>query len=114
MLIKIFGLKKPKGVRWIFKCISYLMVPIAVLFKSADAIPVYRDLRITQTFKKSIEALNEGCNIVIFPEKPPCWLSSGTADCRPDRPKRGSRPDHAYHPADTLSRRADRRSSAGR
>lgn len=66
---KDFWSQKPKGVRWIFKCLSYLLIPIAVVFKSADAIPVYRDLRITNTFKKSIEALDEGCKIVIFPEK---------------------------------------------
>lgn len=66
---KDFWSNKPKGIRWFFKGLSYLIAPVGFLFKSADAIPVYRDLRITQTFKKSIEALNEGCNIVIFPEK---------------------------------------------
>ena len=66
---KDFWSNKPKSVRWIFKGLSYLIAPVGFVFKSADAIPVYRDLRITQTFKKSIEALNEGCNIVIFPEK---------------------------------------------
>ena len=48
-----------------------LLTPlITTIFNSADALPVYRDMRIVKTYKLSTEALDNGANIVILPECP--------------------------------------------
>lgn len=59
---------KPKCVKWIYKIASYLLVPIAFLFKSSDTLAVYRDERILSTFKNTVKKLEQGDNIIIFPE----------------------------------------------
>lgn len=60
---------KPKRSRWLFKIASYLIAPLSVcIFTNADTIAVYRDSRGPSTFKKTIRALCDGANIVIFPE----------------------------------------------
>lgn len=48
-----------------------LLAPlVAYVFKNADAIPVYRDMRVVKTYKASVEELNEGKSVLIFPECP--------------------------------------------
>jgi len=60
---------KPKWTHWFYKMLAYLIAPLAVfIFSNADTIGVYKDQRIMSTFKKSIKGLNEGANIIIFPE----------------------------------------------
>lgn len=60
---------KPKSVRWIYKIVSYLIAPLAVLlFNNARTIAVYRDSRIVSTFKNTVKHLQQGNNVVIFPE----------------------------------------------
>ena len=60
---------KPKAIRWFFRLISYLITPVAVLiFNSAHTIPVYHDTRLITTFRESIQKLQEGYSVVIFPE----------------------------------------------
>lgn len=60
---------KPKGIRWFYKILSYLIAPLSVaLFNQAHTIGVYHDARIAGTFKKTITALEDGDNVVIFPE----------------------------------------------
>ena len=60
---------KPKGTKWFFKLMSYICAPICVyVFKSAGTIPVYRDTRGISTFKQTIEELNNGNHIFIYPE----------------------------------------------
>ncbi len=60
---------KPKRSRWLFKIASYLIAPLSVcIFNNADTLPVYRDARGLATFKKTISALQDGADIVIFPE----------------------------------------------
>ena len=60
---------KPKGVRWSYKILSYLITPIAVcVFNNAHTIPVYHDSRLITTFRRSMEELEKGGRIVIFPE----------------------------------------------
>ena len=60
---------KPKAVRWFFKLLSYAITPIAVcLFNNAHTVPVRHDARLITTFRQSMERLDEGCSIVIFPE----------------------------------------------
>ncbi len=60
---------KPKGVRWFYRILSHLIVPLAVLvFNNAHTVAVYHDTRLISTFRDSIEKLREGCSMVIFPE----------------------------------------------
>ncbi len=60
---------KPKGLRWFYKLLSYLVTPVALLiFRNAHTIPVYHDTRLIRTFRDSIEKLGEGNSVVIFPE----------------------------------------------
>lgn len=60
---------KPKSVRWIYKIISYLIAPLSVcLFTNARTIGVYRDARIISTFKNTVNKLQQGSSVVVFPE----------------------------------------------
>ena len=61
---------KPKLVRPFYRLLSYLIAPLSVLiFNHAHTIPVYRDTRVLSTFRESLETLDRGGRIVIFPEK---------------------------------------------
>lgn len=65
----IFWPNKRKGTRWFYKLLSYIIAPIASYALSrADTLPVYRDKRLIVTLKKSLTALNNGEDVVIFPE----------------------------------------------
>jgi 1-acyl-sn-glycerol-3-phosphate acyltransferase len=56
--------------RCIVKIILFCLMPLLNLyFKSLDPIPVYHDINVKETFKKSVETLNEGMDLVIYPEK---------------------------------------------
>ena len=60
---------KPKGTRWFFKLLSYVIAPLSVLiFNHANTIAVYRDNRIISTFKNTVRSLSEGKHVVVFPE----------------------------------------------
>ena len=66
---KDFWSGKPKSVRWVYKITSYLIAPLAcLLFNNAKVIPVYRDTRLLSTFRLSAQRLDEGADIVIYPE----------------------------------------------
>ena len=66
---KDFWSGKPRSIRWLFKLCSYLIAPIAVcVFNNAFTIPVYHDTRILKTFRQTFAALDDGANVVIFPE----------------------------------------------
>ena len=53
------------------KAFAHLIAPIITkIFRDADALSVYRDMRIVKTYKASAQALSEGINIVILPECP--------------------------------------------
>lgn len=61
-----FRLKKP---RWLYITLAKLIRrPFLYMTKNADAIPVYKDMRIASTLKNSIKALKNNENIVIMPE----------------------------------------------
>ncbi len=61
---------KPKWQRPFFKLAAYIIVPLSVLiFNNARTIAVYRDSRILRTFKESVAKLQDGNNVVIFPEQ---------------------------------------------
>ena len=60
---------KPRAFRWFYKLLSYLITPLAVcIFNNARTVPVYHDTRLITTFRRSVELLQGGCRIVIFPE----------------------------------------------
>ena len=64
-----FWSQKPKWCRWFYRLLSYIIAPIsACVFNNANTIPVYYDSRLLTTFKQSVTALQEGANIIIFPE----------------------------------------------
>ena len=64
-----FWSKKPRAVRWFYRLLSYAVTPLAVcLFNNAHTVPVYHDTRLITTFRRSIERLEEGSSLVIFPE----------------------------------------------
>lgn len=64
-----FWSRKPKGVRWFYKLLSYLIAPLSVcIFNNADTIGVYHDARILSTFKTTVGRLQEGARVIIFPE----------------------------------------------
>ncbi len=61
---------KPAWNRWFFKALSYVIAPLAVVvFNNADTIPVYHDTRIVNTIRETMSRLQEGADIVIFPEE---------------------------------------------
>ncbi len=67
-----FWSMKPAWTHWFYKILSYLIAPLSVcIFGNAHTIPVYRDSRLITTFKQSMQRLNEGNHVIIFPEHPP-------------------------------------------
>ena len=65
-----FWSQKPKWTHPFYRVLSYLIAPLAVcLFNNARTIAVHRDSRVIGTFKKTVKFLEEGKNILIFPEK---------------------------------------------
>ena len=65
-----FWSKKPKCIKWLFKILSFCIAPISwYLFTRAETIAVYKDTRIITTFKNSVNALQNGKSIIIFPEE---------------------------------------------
>lgn len=65
-----FWSQKPKWMQPFFRLISYIIAPLSVvIFNNARTIAVYHDMRIMSTFKDTIKMLENGANILIFPEK---------------------------------------------
>ena len=66
---KDFWSMKPKALHWFYKLLSHVIAPLAeYVFANAHTIPVRHDARVMTTFRMSMEKLNEGADIVIFPE----------------------------------------------
>ncbi len=64
-----FWSNKPVGIRWFFRLLSYIIAPLSVcIFNNADTIPVYHDARLVKTFRRTMEKLDEGASVIIFPE----------------------------------------------
>ncbi len=64
-----FWSQKPKYSRPFYKLLSYLIAPLAAfLLSNANTIAVYRDRRILNTFRLTVNKLQEGAQVVIFPE----------------------------------------------
>lgn len=65
-----FWSMKPRATHWFYRLLSHLIAPLAeYLFTRAHTIPVRHDARVMTTFRKSMDGLNAGADIVIFPEK---------------------------------------------
>ena len=65
-----FWSQKSKWTQPFYKLASYLIAPLSVcIFNNARTIAVYHDMRVMSTFKDSIKLLQQGANILIFPEK---------------------------------------------
>ena len=61
---------KPRWCRPFFRLLSYIIAPLSVIiFNNAATVPVYHDSRLISTYRESIEKLNEGQSMMIFPEK---------------------------------------------
>ena len=64
-----FWSEKPRWCRPFYKLLSYIIAPLSVcVFNNAETIGVYHDTRIISTFRQTVKALQEGANVVIFPE----------------------------------------------
>lgn len=64
-----FWSQKPKCCQWYYKLCSYIIAPLSVLiFNYARTIGVYHDNRIFSTFRTTVKMLEQGNNIIIFPE----------------------------------------------
>ncbi len=64
-----FWSRKPPYIAWFFRILSFVIAPLSVIiFNNARTVPVYRDKRILVTFKRTVEKLEKGDSIVIFPE----------------------------------------------
>ena len=60
---------KPKWTHWFYRILSYVIAPVSsCVFNNAYTIPVYHDNRLMTTFKRTIAALEDGANVIIFPE----------------------------------------------
>ena len=60
---------KPKAVRWFYRILSHLIVPLSLeVFGNAHTVAVYHDSRLISTFRESIALLQEGNSMVLFPE----------------------------------------------
>lgn len=64
-----FWQDKPRCTQWFYWLLSRLIKhPAVYLMSNARTIPVYRDSRGIATFRRSMEKLQEGYSMVIFPE----------------------------------------------
>ena len=65
-----FWPEKPRGTEWYFHLLSHLIArPMSYVLSHVHAIPVYHDARVVTTFRRSMEKLQGGADIVIFPER---------------------------------------------
>lgn len=64
-----FWSKKPKYIRWLYWLASRIIpIPASYILSHGRTIPVYRDNRCIATFRKTMEKLEDGYHVVIYPE----------------------------------------------
>ena len=67
-----FWSAKPRAVRWLFRIASYLIAPLSVcVFNNANCIGVYHDERVIRTFRETVDTLQRGGSVIVFPEHDP-------------------------------------------
>ena len=65
-----FWSQKPEWSHWFYRILSHLVAPLSVyIFNRANTIEVYRDARVMATMRETLNRLQEGANIVVFPEQ---------------------------------------------
>lgn len=66
-----FWRSKPLWIRWFYRLASYVIAPFSVcVFNNAHTIPVYHNRHLVDTFRQTMDALDQGVHVVIFPECP--------------------------------------------
>ncbi len=61
---------KPKWTHPFYRVLAWLITPLSVcIFNNARTIPVYHDARLRTTLRESLEKLERGTSLVIFPER---------------------------------------------
>ncbi len=64
-----FWSHKPAWSRWFYHLLAHLIAPLSEhIFTNADTIGVYKDGRALTTFKNTVKRLEEGANVILFPE----------------------------------------------
>ena len=64
-----FWSHKPDCIHWFYRLLSYIIAPLSVcVFNNAKTIPVYHDTRLLTTLRQTLQHLEDGADIVIFPE----------------------------------------------
>ena len=64
-----FWSQNPKWTHPFYKALAHAITPLSVLlFNHAETIPVYRDNRVLVTFRETMQALEAGTSVLIFPE----------------------------------------------
>ncbi len=65
-----FWSEKPRWTHPFYRLLSHVIAPLSeVIFTNAATIGVYHDARILSTFRATVEKLENGANVVIFPER---------------------------------------------
>lgn len=65
-----FWSQKSKWTQPYYRVLSHIIVPFAdCIFNNARTIAVYHDMRIKATFKDTLKMLQDGANILVYPEK---------------------------------------------
>ncbi len=64
-----FWSRKPKYTHGFYRLLSYFIAPFCVcIFRNGPSIAVYHDKRVLSTFRDTLNRLEEGANVIIFPE----------------------------------------------
>lgn len=65
-----FWSQKPKWTRPFYKILARIIAPLSeCIFTNAATIGVWHDARIVTTFRQTMKKLEDGANVIIFPEK---------------------------------------------
>ena len=64
-----FWSQNPKWTHPFYKALAHAITPLSVvIFNHAETIPVYRDSRVLSTFRITLQTLEAGTSVLIFPE----------------------------------------------
>ena len=64
-----FWSQKPRWTHPFYRALAHAIVPLSVvIFNHAETIPVYRDNRVLSTFRTTVQTLEAGISVLIFPE----------------------------------------------